>query len=286
MISKKLSFVQALGWILSSTFLISGSAFAWLCYYQQQRVSGSSEKISAIIQTGPKKEALKTVYLAELMGISVDQPEPFLGFDIKRAEDRLLSSPVIKKASVKLLSPGTLYVDYTAREPQAWIYEYENTAIDEEGYLCPVYPFFSPKNLPEIHLGLPPFGRYPVIGWNIPLKGREIELAFSLLKLIKTTETEELIQIKRIDVSKAFSESCGMREIVLICEDQIENVRHTRFLRLSPKNYPQELGNYLKLREQLIEKERNSGPTEKVIDLRLSKLAFIEERAVDPKGVN
>jgi hypothetical protein len=280
--SKKLSLAQSLGWILFSTLLISGSVFVLLYYYKKQRVEGSidsSERITAIVQTGPKKEALKTVYLAELMGISVDRPEPLFRFDVKRAEEKLLSSPVIKKASVKLLSSGTLYVDYTTREPQAWLYEYENTAIDEEGYLCPVYPFFSPKNLPEIYLGLPPFGQYPVLGWNIPLKGKEIELAFSLLKLIKETEAEELIKIKRIDVSNAFSESYGMREIVLICEDRIGNVPHTRLLRLSPKNYPQELGNYLKLREQLIEKERNSGPTEKVIDLRLSKLAFIEERA-------
>ena len=61
-----------------------------------------------------------------------------------------------------------------------------------------------------------------------------------------------------------------------------------RILRLSTKNYAQELGNYLKLRQQLLEEERKidvkvEGAQSmvrlkaKIIDFRIQKLAFVEE---------
>jgi hypothetical protein len=77
---------------------------------------------------------------------------------------------------------------------------------------------------------------------------------------------------------------------MLIQQVQGKNMQITlpRILRLSTKHYAQELGNYLKLREQLLEEERkisslpeHTGTTvrlkEKIIDFRIQKLAFIEE---------
>lgn len=271
----KIPLVKAIGWIVFSTLVISGSAYSGMNTYlrfKKKTLKDPGNQVNAIVQTGPQKEALKTDYLAELMGLSRDRPLALDQFDFAAAEKRLLTSPVIKKAAVKPLPPSTLYVDYMARVPVAWLYEYENTAIDEEGYFFPVYPFFTPKNLPEIYLGLPPFE-----GWDIPIKSPHLDLAFSLLKLIKETSAEELIHVRRIDVSNAFAESYGIREIVLLTEDRIGNAVHRRILRLSTKNYPQELANYLKLREQLIAKEMELPSSEKVIDLRLSKLGFIQE---------
>lgn len=295
---KQLSLPAALAWIVGSTLLVTGFGYNGIKYYLKSNSTnrlGKAETVLTIVQTGPQKEALKTVYLAELMGISVDRPLLFSQLNPEEANRRLLRSPVIKEASVKGVKPGTVYVDYSVRQPIAWLYEYTNAAIDEEGAIFPVSPFFSPKKLPEVYLGIPPFSEEP---WGKFLEGREARLALSLLKLFSEPAYRDLFQVRRIDVSNAFAESYGVREIVLLIEDEIalrENGKEAvfvspRFLRLSTKNYSQELGNFLKLRPQMLEQEQKGlkmpeGEVaqsiklpEKVIDFRLPSLAFIEER--------
>ncbi|HSW86028.1 MAG TPA: hypothetical protein VLG49_00855 [Rhabdochlamydiaceae bacterium] len=305
-LSKKLSLIRALSWIVGSTILISGGGYSLLKHalnWKQDKILDPNNRIVAIVQTGPQKEALKTVYLAELIGISIDRPTSIFRFDARLAEKRLLQSPVIKEAHVKIMKPGAVYVDYTARQPIAWVYDFENAAIDEEGYLFPVHPFFTPKKLPEIYLGLAPFGILSedpdraVAEWGFPRQDKYTKLALALLKMVSDSPHGELFHIHRIDVSNAYAESFGVREIVLIAEDQVvlrENEREVvfvfpRILRLSTKNYAQELGNYLQLRDQLLQQEQQQMKipngdsslvrmTEKVIDFRIPRLAFIDQK--------
>lgn len=277
--AKKLSLVQSLSWIIGSSVIIVGFAHILLRHYLQAEIEKEKDPayfIKAIIQTGPQKEALKTDYFAELLDISCDYSQPLSKFDLNLAKTKILQSPVIKTVEVKKLPPYTLYIEYCARQPLAWLADYKNIAIDQEGYFFPVYPFFTPKNLPEIYLGIE-FTFEKEKAWHISLNDPHLSLAFCLLKLIEETKMAELTEIKKIDVSNAFAESYGNREIILICQDKIDPYIHTRLLRLSTKNYSQELGNFLKLREQLLQKESFSDSTCKVIDLRLSKLGFIEE---------
>jgi hypothetical protein len=301
---KKVPLVQALFWIVGSMLVVSGGSYSLMRHYfhwQKKKASSPKFCIESIIQTGPQKEALKTVYLAELMGLSKDKPMSSLLFDTEEAKKRLLSSPVIKEAHVKIMNSSTVYVDYTVRQPLAWLYDFENVAIDEEGYLFPVSPFFSPKNLPEIYLGLEPFEKdsldpnRPKAGWNTPVKSPLIEIAFSLLKLVEEPAFKDFIQIKRIDVSHADAPSYGQREIVLITEDEIpvqDHAREVRFLfprvlRLTTKNYAQELGNYLNLRDKLLDEDSKKmiipegeitlvKHPERVIDFRIPRLAFMD----------
>jgi len=217
---------------------------------------------------------------------------------LERAKERLLRSPLIARAEVKLIKPSTLYVDYTVRQPIAWLEDYSNAVVDKEGYLFPFAPFFTPKKLPGIYLGLSPFGMPPTdldretAQWNTPLQGKYYSLALDVLNIVTDPKVADLFAVKRIDVSNAFSESYGTREIVVIIEDSIFKslngkelqVTIPRILRLSTKNYAQELGNYLKLRQQLLEEESKilsaTAPArfkEKIIDFRIQQLAFIEE---------
>lgn len=233
------------------------------------------------------------------MGLSKDHPLLVSRFDPKKAEAALLSSPLLQEAKVKVIKPSTVYVDYTVRQPLAWLYDYENIALDKEGYLIPMYPFFPPKNLPEIYLGLAPFGERPVIphlpiaAWNEPLRGPCVELAFDLLLRLQPL-SRDLFRIKRIDVSKAFELSLGQREVIVIVDNELylsessEPVLSTHYLRLSTKGYPQELGNYLELRKKLLDEDmqklraqdpsQKSGLSEKVIDFRIAQLAYIDEK--------
>jgi cell division septal protein FtsQ len=276
----KLSLVQALCWIVASMFVVL--ALTMLVRHSLGAPPTVEPRITSLIQTGPQKLALSTSYLAELLGLSSDRPPLAKRFNLKAASQALLRSPLISQAKLKLLKPGTLYVDYTVRQPLAWLEDYQNIALDQEGYLFPFAPFFAPKNLPALYLGLSPF-----IEWSKPLTGKHMDLFFSLLDCIG-----DQMAIVRIDLSHALDPSCGSREIVLITEDlftqhiegQDVEFHQKRLLRLPTKHFEKQLGNYLKLRPSLLaEEQKNALPTgpittlpEKVLDFRLGHLAFIQ----------
>ncbi|HSX12474.1 MAG TPA: hypothetical protein VLF61_03195, partial [Rhabdochlamydiaceae bacterium] len=255
--NRRLPLAKALSWIGLSALCINGACYLALQGYflwrdQKQRLNQSF--LSAIVQTGPQKEALKTDYLAQLLGLSKDRPQKIETFDLKEAEKKLRASPVIKEAELKALDWGTLYINYTVRQPIALLADFENRAIDEERALFPLIPFFPPKNLPELYLGIATIAE---------LKSDKVELALNILKLINEPQAKPELNVRRIDVSKAFEKSCGRQEVVLLIEDEIISKFEQRqihyflpqYLRLSRKNYAQELGNYLKLREELLKKE-------------------------------
>jgi hypothetical protein len=224
-----------------------------VCWYRDHQTQQKQSYLSRIVQTGPQREALKTTYLAELMQICADHPTSVARFSPELAQKRLLSSPVIKEAQVALVKPDTIFIDYTVRQPIAWLYDFENTALDEQGYLFPVYPFFTPKNLPQVYLGIRQFY------YHRPLSDQKMGLALQLLN-----NTKGLTPLW-IDVSKAFDNRLGHREIVVTVKER----GVIRNLRLTPKNFIQELSNYLELRKQLLAEQQ-------VIDLRIPQLAFIK----------
>jgi hypothetical protein len=300
-LATRLPLSYAIGWIVISTLLCTGGSFAFLKQYLKQKYQKAfsyENQIHSIIQTGPQKEALKTEYLAEILQISRDIPTSVIFFNEMLAKKRLLSSPLIAQAEVKVLKPAALYIDYTIRQPIAWVEDYENVVMDKAGYPFPFYPFLSPKNLPYIYFGLPPFGQRsidsdkPLVKWKEPMTGHGVNLAFSLLQLINEVGLSNVI---RIDLSQAFASSCGKREIVLMVDNAIvqwqngleQQIIFPHLLRLGTKNYKEQLINYLNLKEELIEQEKQvllqhsiNQPflrlKEKVIDLRLSKLAFVQ----------
>jgi len=290
--SEKLPLVQALLWIISSTALISGSAYLVVHRWNNKKKEmKSNDFILSIAQTGPQKEALRSEYLSELIGLSRDFPILTTKFDVEKARFDLLESPLIQEVFVKTIKPSTVYIDYTVRQPIAWIYDYENVGIDKEGFLIPMYPFFPPKNLPEIYLGLAPFGQIqnsmniPTALWNKPLQGDLVDLAFDIFNKLLLCQ-KDLFRIKRIDVSKSRDLSLGKREIVLVIDNDIylkdrsEPVTCTHYLRLSVSRYSQELGNYLELRKRLLEEyslSSESAIAHKIIDLRLTDLAYVED---------
>lgn len=280
---------QALFCLIGSTcFTLSvslGGYWIWT-HYRNERLNSEKYQITTIIQTGPEKEALKTAYLAELLGLSADHPTQLYALDIKKAEAKLLASPLIANAKVKRIPPSTLYIDYEVRKPVAWVADYKNTAIDQNGYLFPVAPFFSPKHLPEIYLGLP-----SSTTWQV--RGPQFQLALQILQFLETAPWKEGLRIKRIDVSNAFASSLGQREVVLFTEEELslrQEVREIvctfpKVLRLAPKEYTQQLNNFFALRRTMMDDYRRQIATLKeggrfaprIIDLRIPQLAFVEK---------
>lgn len=298
--NQKISFSKALLIILSSVFLISGSSGAALYFYHYVKVKKMRDEkfnIVAIAQTSSDSESLKTLYLSELLNLSIDRPSNLYRFNTKEAKKKLLASSLIKAAHVKKIPPGTIFVEYTLRKPIAFLGDYTNTAIDADGVLFPFKPFFSPKNLPEIYLGLSSLGEEGEASneeggkWGSPLYGLKAKLALTIYQLITKYSCSENMQLMRIDTSKAFALSYGQRHIVVMLEERLEReigghsvlVFYPKILRLSTDNFSQEIANFLTL-NPILNKKALKTPWEDskaihkmpatVIDLRVPHVAY------------
>ncbi len=256
--------------------------------YSISKWRSTDQSIKQIIQSGPEKEALKTAFLAELLHLSVDQPTDLRDLNLEEGKKLLEACPLIKKAELKRLMPHTLYIDYTSRQPIAYLADYKNTALDEEGYLFPNFPFYAPKRIPKIYFGL--------IASKMPVKlqGKQSSIAFDLLSILSMIKQERSLHVKWIDVSNVMATTYGKRQIVVILEEEkhLPNKQtvfsFSHILRLSSLKYSKELGNYLNLKKELDMQEQQQMMMEmregsflkmpqKVIDLRISDLAFISE---------
>src|SRR5689334_10077878 len=125
--SVRLPLTHALAWIVISTLLVNGSAYSLLKFYhnKQRRMAFDPQyTLNSLIQTGPQREVLKTTYLAEWIGLSCDRPCSALSLNLEKAKQRLLRSPLISQAELKLIKPNALYIDYTVRQPIAWLEDY------------------------------------------------------------------------------------------------------------------------------------------------------------------
>lgn len=238
--------------VFASLCLASGTYFYRL-YQEKNACRVAGVPIQIIAQTGPEKEALKTAYLAELLGLSGDEESQ--GIREKVAEEKLLKSPVIQEASVKRIAPGILSIDYSLRKPYVFLADYENLALDREGHPFPFSPFYTPKNMPQLHLG------QRVTQWSVPVENRA--LAFEILKHLESRM--DFFQVESLDVTQAKHPSLGCREVILVL--RAEEGKH--YLRLTPLGYQEELERYLLL--QPVDGDH-------IVDLRLPKLAFIKEK--------
>lgn len=275
MATKKIPLFRALLIILLSVVIVLGTTFLGIMYYRHmlnKRSSDDAYAITNIVQTGPVKEALKTRYLEEIIGLSEDEPINIYALDVKRVEHLLEETPVIEKVSVEKIEPDTLYVNYTVRQPIAYVYDFTNTAIDNNAFIFPITPFFTPKTLPKIYFGLDmPEYALPHI-WGQQLQGKKTTLALELLKKLSQPKYADSFKTLWIDLSQAYADSYGQRQIVL----KIEDNGVTYLLRLPTKKYLTELDNYLVLRKNVSLKDDMNN----VIDLRVPQMAIITDMTI------
>lgn len=272
-------------WILLPLGMIAGLVFTVVFLYfryTQERSQDSRYNIVAVVQCCQQGEGVRTSLLTELLQLSIDAPTNLYSLNTDQAQQLLLNCPVFLHSEIKKIMPGTLYIEYSLRKPIAYLHDYSNTAIDEQGMLLPFNPFYTPKNIPELIVGFEFPESTPV--WGTILEGQKAQLAFSLLKAFDQHFAIDSCSIHRIDISKAFLSSCGQREIVVSLEERIEKINllsSRRILRLSTEQYPKELANYLLLRQRLNEQlmaTKDSVPTfsNLIIDMRIPNLAFID----------
>lgn len=263
---KSLTNLKCVAVIVGSLFLTSAFGFTIFRGYRHLCLKKLTDKgyfIDTIVQTGPEKGAFLTVFLSQVLDLSIDKPQNFFLFDEKKAAQKLLSIPMIQSATVRKERPNRVYIDYSIRQPIAKIGDFTNIAIDLEKKLFPLTPFYSPKRLPEFYLGIKEYKQ--------ELSGKEIDLAFSVFAAVAKVHFEREVFIEQIDVSNAFSSSYGKREIVVVLGEEKTKI----YLRLSPRGYLSEINNYLSMNKQL--QTCSNSNIDQVVDLRISKLAYVEE---------
>jgi hypothetical protein len=234
--------------------------FCFLFYPFFKYVIGNHERycIHKLIQKRPPSDFLKTPYLAQLLHLSCEKKTSLSQFDFKKAEKELISSFVIKRATIKKIKPDTLYIDYTMRHPIAYLADMSNTAIDEEGFLFPFAPFYTPKYLPEIYFGTP----FQENIWGTQIEAEKM----TIVKEILTKFPNQCLSW--MDLSKLSAPSLGQREIVI----EIEN----HLLRLSTLEFKKEIYRYFLLKNDCLKKLKNRC----IIDLRLPEVAYIKRESL------
>lgn len=242
--------------VIFGIFCLATGIYFYDEYQERKAYHIASVPIQIIAQSGSEKEALKTDYLAQLIGLAYDQSPK--SFKEKIAQDRLLASPLIKDAKVKQVSPNVLSIDYSLRKPYVFLGDYENTALDRDGYPFPFSPFYTPKNIPCVYLG------NNSLKWGVIIE--EKQLAFEMLSYLE--KKIDFFNIKLLDVTQAEFPSLGRREVVLVIQGKYGD--HT--LRLTPTDYVDQLNRYFLLDY----KEGNQ-----IIDLRVPNLAFIKRNGYD-----
>lgn len=264
--TKKLKPLTAILFIALSVVFISGVPFfLWNGLGSKMKLSKNDEQyqIKSIVQKGPVKEALKTLHLTELLKLSVNQPQNLVAFDIHRGEELLLSSGVMSSVKLTKKMPDTLEIDYSIRKPIAFLADYSNTVLDENGVIFPLRPYFTPKILPKFYLGvqIEPF----IYG---KINQDKMKTALDVFHLISKYNPHKGIFLEQIDVSNINSKSLGKQEIVVTFYETLGGESYIRYLRLSKENYEEEYTHFLNLKAMNL-------PKNLVVDLRMFPNAYL-----------
>ena len=257
-------------WILFFliTFFTSGIIVMSFAFYRINLVKKQKDarfNLTKIVQTTLKNDYLPNRVFCELLNLSQDRPINFYRFSCRKAKKRLEQFFLVKTADVKKMYPDTVFIDYTIRNPIAFIEDFDNLSIDEEDVVFPFLPYFSQKDLPKFYLGI----RSCKIGKLI--QSKRLDLAKITLQCMV-----EYMQIMHlfIDTSKAFDESLGKREVVVTFDEIQKNYKqvHTNAwqLRLNPKKIKSQIHLFLQLK-----KEMKTSQERRVIDLRMDGLILV-----------
>lgn len=281
------SLKQSMTIIFGSVLLVCLVVFGVIFFQHVRSEKRSRDErytVVAIEQRCRSKDALNGIYLAELLELSVDKPLNFYLFQTKEAEKKLLACPAVKKAQVKVFKPGVVFVDYELRAPVAIVADYKNMGIDNEQNPFPLTPYFTQKNIPQLHLGVP-------VQWGVPVEGREIALALEIVELSKSGLFPSSYALCMVDVKSSFKSS-ATQEVVVLLEQKLgqESKLHVQsyLLRMLRRNYKESLRNFFALQETfqklqpaVLTAGRCIKMPVQVIDFRVSQLALVKSEVYE-----
>lgn len=223
----------------------------------------SQKHISKISQQSLQKEALSSFYLCQLLDLSHDKKIYKDDFDIEEGEKKLCASSLIEEASISFIDSSHLKVTYKHFTPFAVLSDFENIAIDVKGRLFPVKPFLSPTSIVKIFLGV----KEICSDKSIDAYKEKERWLFARRCIEELRDSQISGKLSLVDVSRIEEESLGKNELII----EIDYPKRKDILRLTKRNYLNEVSNYIILCEKL----ENETQT-LMIDFRFDSCAFIE----------
>lgn len=257
-------FVKNLLLCIVAINLIAGLAL--VVYRQSLKKRLAEWTVKQVLERG--RGELPHGFLAEALDLSQDRPTAWDAFSTREAEKKLMRYPFFEKVSVRKIEPNAVLVDYVLRTPVAKVADFSGQAIDNQGVMFPLEPYYSPKKLPAIRFG------------GVP---RESKTAFFLLELLQQVERPPRLLL--IDLAEQESSSLGARKIVVVMEELLYEGAHVVYqpiLLQLPADEPLEgIERWKRVRGVVLEQIDKGGQGGKhkgvVVDLRQPHLAYLKK---------
>lgn len=255
-------------WVLSCAVTLAVGSAGWMVWQQilTMRAEDPAYQLAAIIQTGPEVEVLPTGYLEELLGLSQDHPINLYRLPLASLKARLLASPCIAHAEVTRVPPKALRICYEARQPVAICADLQNALLDTEGVLLPYQPYFRPRRLPKVFLGIIPSQSRNLSSeiWGKRIPQQLAHLANQIL----THRLWQHADLQWLDLAHGLDENLSAREIIAKC--RLPHLATPTWIRLASSHWQEGLSELRSLSEQP-EMLKGIG----TIDLRMPKMAIL-----------
>jgi hypothetical protein len=244
-------------------------ALWWHSRQQHRRQSDERFVLKRLASRSMTQDRLPLSVLSELLDVQADEPLSVFAIQPDEAKRRLLACPSMAQANVWRLLPGTIGVEYALRLPVASLAGLKNVAIDWDGKMFFLFPFYAQKNLPVLVVPM-----LPVKTLNEAQKAlyqsKEAPIALRLLERVQQAAAPRHLIVESIDVSRFREHSVFRREAVLVLSSLLAKEKHL-YVRIGLKNLLPSLDLLPALCDRLVGDGFRSG----TIDLRYEQMAIL-----------
>lgn len=217
-------------------------------------------RITSIASVSCSIDTLPHSILASLLGLS---DSTFLyDWRADHWEHLLTRCPSILHARTWIMPPQTLGVEYKLREPIAFVGGAKNVALDENGVVFFVSPFFSHKRLAVLNVNLGAFESLGLLQQAIA-RSKEARIGVHLIKEMTCLSTKLHLTLTLVDMC-AWSETNFFRKEVIVGFSHLRFPEKVLYVRIHPKTLRQSL----KLMEVVLSKLVDSSFRGGVLDMR------------------
>jgi len=243
--------------ILLSVCVVCLPVYLWLHGEKQKQAL----ILTTLVQKTPTRTYLSPRFFSDYLSLSPKGQKITLSLlDVKKIEKKLAAFPLFAHIEAKISNSGELILSYELREPRFFLGDYSGLGLDKEGRIIPLQPFFSPKILPRVWLGL------DKIDWN---KAYGIEKAEAIALFFEMAPYRDF-QLQSIDLSQLLHPIVAHHEIIV----KVGHFGSLHYLRIHPQRIEQALKRYVKIFEE--ESLNNYSGSSFIFDARVKKFATLK----------
>lgn len=221
----------------------------------------ASTKLTTLIQKTPTRQTLSPRFFSNYLRLNPYGKNLAINrLDIDKINKKLKAFPIFKSIDAEMTKEGALQINYFLRNPEYQLKDYTNCGIDDEGFLMPLTPFYTPKKLTQVFLGL------DKLDFS---KAYQVSLANEVIHFFRLNQLDQLT-VTMIDLSKMKAVIKSHQEVIVT----IEFLDKKHYLRLHPQNINKGLTRYVSLFKEPSLRQKILGSC--LFDARISKFATLK----------